>query len=384
GIPLLSIHINVGLLLTYHLGYLVSSKLLKMTILLSATSGVLVAFAPSYLWIVIFRFLQGLVSKGSWTAVTEIVGPSHRKTVGILYQVAFTVGLLLLDGVAYAIPHWRWLQLTVTLPCFLLLLYYWCLPESPRWLISQKQNDKAMKIVDYIAKKNGKKLPNLTVFSIDDGEKRSPSFTDLVRTPQMRKHTFILMYNWLASSLQYQGLIMHMAMAGEDMYLDFFYSALVEFPAAFIILLTINRIGRRYPWAVATLVAGVACLIMALIPEDIHWLKVTVGCIGRMGITMSIEMVCFVNTELYPTFLRNLGVMVCSSFCDVGGILAPFIVYRLAEIWHELPLIVFAVVGLIAGGLVVLLPETKGKTLPETIEDIYGHCVLQKKTPCCF
>ncbi|XP_032649085.1 solute carrier family 22 member 2-like [Chelonoidis abingdonii] len=374
--------VNAGFLLgSVYVGYIADRfgrKLcLIVTILVSATSGVLVAFAPSYLWMMIFRFLQGLVSKGSWAAgyilITEVVGPSHRKTVGILYQAAFSVGLLLLDGVAYAIPHWRWLQLTVTLPCFLFLLYYWCLPESPRWLISQKQNDKAMKIVDYIAKKNGKKLPacfQKINLEEEDGENLSPSFMDLVRTPQIRKHTFILMYNWLASSLLYQGLIMHMAMAGGNMYLDFFYSALVEFPAAFIILLTINRIGRRYPWAVATLVAGAACLIMALIPEDIHWLKVTVGCIGRMGITMSFEMVCFVNTELYPTFLRNLGVMVCSSLCDVGGILAPFIVYRLAEIWHELPLIVFAVVGFIAGGLVLLLPETKGKTLPETIEDV--------------
>lgn len=28
-----------------------------------------------------------------------------------------------------------------------------------------------------------------------------------------------------------------------------------------------------------------------------------------------------------------------------------------------------AVVGLMAGGLVLLLPETKGRTLPETIEE---------------
>lgn len=88
-----------------------------------------------------------------------------------------------------------------------------------------------------------------------------------------------------------------------------------------------------------------------------------------MGITMAYEMVCLVNAELYPTFIRNLGVLVCSSMCDVGGIITPFLVYRLTGIWHELPLVVFAVVGLVAGGLVLLLPETKGKALPETIEE---------------
>lgn len=58
-------------------------------------------------------------------SVTEFVGSSYRRTTAILYQVAFTVGLVGLAGVAYAIPNWRWLQLAVSLPTFLFLLYYW-------------------------------------------------------------------------------------------------------------------------------------------------------------------------------------------------------------------------------------------------------------------
>ena len=33
--------------------------------------------------------------------------------------------------------------------------------------------------------------------------------------------------------------------------------------------------------------------------------------------------------------------MVCSSLCDVGGILTPFLVFRLMEVWQGSPLILF-------------------------------------------
>ncbi|XP_020664743.3 solute carrier family 22 member 2 [Pogona vitticeps] len=350
---------------------------LLITILINSISGVLMAVAPSYIWVVIFRLIQGLVSKGGWLTgyilITEFVGLNYRRTVGIVYQVAFTVGLLALAAIAYAIPHWRWLQLAVTLPNFFFLLYFWCLPESPRWLIAQQENDKALKIIKRIAKGNRKKLPpSMENFQAEEevGDKLRPSFLDLVKTTQIRKHTLILMYTWFTSSVLYQGLIMHMGIAGGNIYLDFFYSALVEFPAAIILILTVDRIGRRYPWSAATLMAGTTCLITALVPEDLYWIKMTAACLGRMGITMCYEMVCLVNAELYPTFLRNLGVLVCSSMCDIGGIITPFIVYRLADVWHELPLVVFAVIGLIDGGLILLLPETKGKALPETIKDV--------------
>lgn len=60
---------------------------------------------------------------------------------------------------------------------------------------------------------------------------------------------------------------MHMGIAGGNIYLDFLYSALVEFPSAIILILTVDRIGRRYPWAAANLTTGAACLVTALVPE---------------------------------------------------------------------------------------------------------------------
>ncbi|XP_006932190.1 solute carrier family 22 member 1 isoform X2 [Felis catus] len=265
--------VNVGFFLgSLGVGYIADRfgrKLcLLATTLTSAVLGVLTAVAPDYTSLLLFRLLQGLVSKGSWTSgyilITEFMGLGHRRTVAILYQAAFTVGLVLLSGVAYAIPHWRWLQLAISLPIFLFLFYYWCVPESPRWLLSQKRNAQVMKIMGHIARKNGK-LPHvdLKMLSLEEDvtEKLSPSFADLFRTPQLRKHTFVLMYLW------------------------------------------------------------------------------------------------------------NLGVMVCSSLCDLGGIITPFLVFRLMEVWRGSPLILFAILGLVAGGVTLLLPETKGVTLPETIED---------------
>lgn len=84
--------------------------------------------------------------------------------------------------------------------------------------------------------------------------------------PQSRLLTCGLFCRFSCAVL-YQGLIMHVGATGGNLYLDFLYSSLVEFPAAFIILATIDRIGRIYPMAVSNLVAGAACLIMIFIPQ---------------------------------------------------------------------------------------------------------------------
>ncbi|XP_012922619.1 solute carrier family 22 member 3 isoform X2 [Heterocephalus glaber] len=254
-------------------------------------------------------------------------------------------------------------------------------PESPRWLITRKEGDKALKILRRIAKCNGKYLsPSYSEITVTDEEVSNPSILDLVRTPQMRKCTLILMFAWFTSAVVYQGLVMRLGITGGNLYVDFFISGVVELPAALLILLTIERVGRRLPFAASNIVAGVACLVTAFLPEGIPWLRTAVATLGRLGITMAFEIVYLVNSELYPTTLRNFGVSLCSGVCDFGGIIAPFLLFRLAAIWLELPLIIFGILASVCGGLVMLLPETKGIALPETVDDVEKLGSRKKKT----
>ncbi|NXU75215.1 S22A3 protein, partial [Oreotrochilus melanogaster] len=351
--------------------------------------GIIVAFSPNFTLFLIFRFLQGVFSKGTWMTcyviVTEIVG-SEQRFLGIVIQIFFTLGIMILPGIAYLVPTWQGMQLAISLPNFLFLLYYWVVPESPRWLLTRKKGEKALKIMRNIAKHNGKYLsPHYSEITLSNEEVSNPSFLHLVRTPQMRRNTLILMYAWFTSALIYQGLVMRLGIVGGNLYLDFFISGAVELPAALLILMTIDRIGRRLPFGISNIVAGIACLITAFLPDDIPWLKTTVATLGRLGITMAFEIVYLVNTELYPTTLRNFGVSLCSSLCDLGGIIAPFLLFRLATIWLELPLLIFSILAVVCGLLVLLLPETKGISLPETVEDVeqlsshFGKCGKKRK-----
>ncbi|XP_068609561.1 solute carrier family 22 member 2-like [Brachionichthys hirsutus] len=343
--------------------------------ILNLITGLVLAITPNYAAILVIRFISGIGLNGGWMTayvlLTEMVGVEYRRTAGILFQTVYTVGIVILPLLAYLITDWRWLQAVIAAPYLLFLSYYWFVPESPRWLISQKKYPKALEVTEAMAKENEKKLStNIETLTVDEGDSPSASVLDLIRTPNIRKHTLILMFNWFAVTVVYQGLVMRIGILGGNVYLDFLISGVMELPGAFVVLFTIERFGRRIPFASGNIITGVSCLITAFVPEQMFWLKTVMACAGRFGVTMSFLMVMFVNAELYPTFVRSLGVSVCSTMCDVGGIVAPFLLYRLAAIWLELPLIIFGVIALIAGGLVLLLPETRGVPLPDTIDDV--------------
>lgn len=55
----------------------------------------------------------------------EWIPTEARAVVGTINGYCYTLGQFVLAGIAFGLPHWRWLQLVVSLPFFFFFLYSW-------------------------------------------------------------------------------------------------------------------------------------------------------------------------------------------------------------------------------------------------------------------
>ena len=75
------------------------------------------------------------------------------------------------------------------------------------------------------------------------------------------------------------------------------------------------------------------------------------------------------NIIINYLFYRNTGIGTCSSMARVGAVLAPIIGREVGRVNRDLVFVIFSVASLLSGFLTLFLPETRGKTLPDSIED---------------
>ena len=71
----------------------------------------------------------------------------------------------------------------------------------------------------------------------------------------------------LVNSATYVGMALKTKFLAGDPYLNYFLSAVVELPALTLVLLLVDKLGRRICCVVAMVLAGLACFSTIFVPS---------------------------------------------------------------------------------------------------------------------
>ncbi|XP_069824399.1 solute carrier family 22 member 6-A-like [Dendropsophus ebraccatus] len=364
--------------------------LLIWSYLQMSVSGICTAFSPNYLSYCVFRFLGGMALSGiglnTTALIVEWVPTKVRTITGTLAGYSYTVGQLVLAGLAYGIRDWRWLQLTVSVPFFIFFLYSWWFPESARWLVLSGNPSKAVTEMKRVAKYNGKQeeAEKITLESLKSDMMKemacgNSSYTvlDLVRTSNVRRISFAVSFVWFSTSFAYYGLAMDLQKFGVSIYLIQVIFGAVDFPAKLVSTTGMIYIGRRVTQFFSLILGGLAIMANIFVPNDLQVLRTSLAVFGKGCLAASFSCVFLYTTELYPTVIRQSGLGLGSTMARLGGIVAP-LVKLLGEFYPFLPLLIYGGSPILSGLIVYFLPETVNKPLPDTIEEVETG---RKKTP---
>lgn len=115
------------------------------------------AIVPVFWMFLVCRFLIGVMLGGTmlccYVLLIELCGKSFRSYLIGLQEIPFIMAYILLPVLAYFVRDWRRLQLVTAIPWVIVVIYYWLIPESPRWLITVGKRKEAIEILTKIARR---------------------------------------------------------------------------------------------------------------------------------------------------------------------------------------------------------------------------------------
>ena len=356
----------------------------KKAILACAVSltltGVASSFSPNMITFIILRGSVAFCATGlflcGFVYSMELVGGLWSTLVSFGLEYSWALGYLTLPLLAWALPRWNNLQLGISAPSLvfaLLLAIPGLLPESPRWLLVKGRREEAELVIEKARRVNRMEEEKVEVAEpAESGQEKSEqanpgSVVDLFRLPALRRSTLIMYYLWFTNNLVYYGFTLN---AGKlfpgDLHINILISAALEFLAYTVSIFSFLYLGRRWSISAFMGVGGVSLLLTMALPTEAT--KSALSQLGKFMITASFAMVYQYSTEVFPTVVRNAGLGSCSFFSRIGSIIAPFIGREMAQVSPIAPVLIFGVTSVLAGGLTLLLPETKGRTSPDTIQ----------------
>ncbi|KYN07327.1 Solute carrier family 22 member 5, partial [Cyphomyrmex costatus] len=359
---------------------------LTMATSLCGVSGLIYSFSVNYYMFLTFQFINAFIAAGIYSAGfilgMEMMGTKSRVFGSTIISSMYAMGEILLGLFASWLRSWRMLIRVVYGPALLAIFLPLVIPESVRWLLSKNKHKEVHKIYHKMARMNGLQVTDEAINTFKElsiakvktkselvaSDKRKP-IVQVLYSSVILIRLLICSFCWFTNGFVYYGLSLNSVSLAGDKYINFILIAVVEIPAYYLSCILNNYIGRKPTLSSAFLLSGAFCLASLFIPKgtwNYGFLLLYMG--GKLCIAMSFATIYLFTAELFPTTVRNSLLGICDMMSRIGSSLSPQIPL-LARLMPSLPLILFGSMSIIAGVLSLVLPETLGMKLPDTVQE---------------
>ncbi|GAB1605935.1 solute carrier family 22 member 8-like [Argonauta hians] len=382
-------------------------------------------------------FQQGLAVPQQNIAM-EMFPTEHRAVIAMLYGFNWCLGCFVLVLEAYLVSSFGWRVLSLMIACnsTVVIISIFFMEESLRWLFANGYTDRAKAVIKKAAKMNklnfdeiwnthvarAYEMTNIPEKDVpleevalesnhhDNDETSSflkedtttpvlmvthketnaasspdnPSLLTLFTNPALRLILLINVYCWFMASMSYYGLYLTSGSLDGSHYFNFFMNTFCEFVAMATLWKGFEWFGRKktlvthFTFGSLSLIATTVLSLVLDKESNLRILVSVASFIGMFGMAGAFADLWSYLPELVPTHYRNLVVGLASSSARIGSALSPFSAF-LAQIIPWGPAVIFSSGCFIANILILMLPESRGRQLPQTIADVEAWMRKDKK-----
>ncbi len=257
---------------------------------------------------------------------------SHVETIkfhGTYINLTFAIGEIIIALLMWTGISWRTMCIFI---CFWSVLFFIIrakLVEPPKFLLSKNRTEDATQNLKYIAKVNGKPLPDdfALATSATESGKQATSCWDIVKllsekTTLSRLVMCMLLY--FSSGYIYYGISMNIQRYKGNIYANAALNGLVEVIAVFFSGITMGSWGVKFPFALSFGIAGAFMLMLQLASDHPMATSVFVA-LGKFGISSCFNFVYVIVGEIFPTSIKNTALGLCLIADRIGSVLGPVV-----------------------------------------------------------
>ncbi len=371
-------------------------KVLIVCALLFAISAIWSGLASTLSEFIFARWIGGLgvgaASMLSPMYISEISPAKIRGRLVSLNQLTIVIGMLAAYGVNYALKNigetnWRWMFASETLPAVAFFILLFTVPESPRWLVKQQKESQAL---DILSKVGGQTHAENEMLEIKNALTHEDNSIAMLFKPGMKialtigiALAVLQQITGINIILYYAPIIFeNMGFERDASLLNTVAVGVAMLTATLIAITFVDKIGRKLLLLIGSAGMGL-CLMMVgismqydifkdlaigsiVIPKGYFIIAFIVGYIAFFASSLG-PIVWVVMSEIFPTKIRGRAMSISTVAlwiaCFGVSLAFPVMLERLPSM---------ATFGIFAAMCVVMfvftlivLPETKGKTLEE-------------------